>query len=75
MSDIRYPAVTVELSTGNGNAYTLIANVRRALVDHLRAEGIPATERQEITTEFVDAATSGDYDHCIQTCMDWVNIA
>ena len=64
--DIKYPDITVNLSAQDGNAFIVIGAVRKAL----RHEGISNEEIEDFTTE----ATSGDYDHVIQTCMAWVNV-
>jgi len=58
--------VDVELSNVDGNAFSIIGTVRKAL----RRAG--ATEEQ--LKEFSDDAMSGDYDHVLQTCMKWVNV-
>jgi hypothetical protein len=62
----KHPDVTVELTGGDGNAFFIIAKVRQALQ---RAK-VPAEE----VKQFVDEATSGDYDHVLQTCMKWVEV-
>ena len=58
----RFPDITVQLSGTDGNAYSIIGRVRRALPADVRAE-------------FVDEATAGDYDHVLQTCMAWVDVS
>ena len=50
----------------DGNAFHILGLVRRGLV---RA-GVPADKQKE----FMDEATSGDYDHLLQTCMKWVEV-
>ncbi len=64
MSDPRYPEIEVQLAGVDGNAFSIIGHVRRAL----RRGGVPTDEQNEFFTE----ATSGDYDHVLQTCMKWV---
>ena len=66
MSDaqVRHPEIEVRLVGEDGNAYAILGRVLRAL----RRAGIPREERDEFTKE----ATSGDYDHLLQTCMRWV---
>ena len=63
---IRYPDVTVHLTGTDGNGYAVLGRVNRAL----REAGATAEELGEFTAE----ATSGDYDHLLQTVMAWVNV-
>ena len=62
-----FPEVEVNLSNCNGNAYALIGAVQKAL----RRAHAPVEALEEFRTE----ATSGDYDHVIQTCMRTVNVS
>ena len=62
----KYPNVEVDFSNINGNAFSLIGAVRRAL----RRSGVSGGKLEEFQKE----ATSGDYDNVIQTCMRWVNV-
>jgi len=62
----KYPDITVQLTGEDGNAFLILGKVRKAL----RRAGVPSEERDAFTTE----ATSGDYDHLLQTCMKWVNV-
>ncbi len=64
---IKYPAIHVKLSGNYGNAYFIIGAVIKALKD----QGVSKDER----SEFRDEATSGDYDHLLQTAMKWVNVS
>lgn len=64
---VRFPNARARLSTVDGNAFALLAAVKRAL----RTAG--ATEDEQ--REFVNEATSGDYHHLIQTCMRWVVVS
>ena len=59
--------IEVPLSNEDGNAFAIIGNVRRAL----RKAG--ATNEE--LTEFSEEAMSGDYNHLIQTAMEWVNVS
>jgi hypothetical protein len=61
----RYPEVQVQLSGEDGNAFAILGRTTAAL----RAAGVP---QQEIDTYFGEA-TSGDYDHLLQTTMAWVD--
>lgn len=67
MSAPKYPNVKVRLSRVNGNAFALMAAVKTAM----KKAKIPDEEG----TLFVEEATSGDYDHLIQTCMKWVAVS
>lgn len=64
--DICYPDITVELIGTSSDAFAIMGEVRRALKKH----GVSTAE----TTEFLNEAMSGDYNHLLQTCMKWVNI-
>jgi hypothetical protein len=63
----KYPDVDVQLSREDGNVFSIIGRVSEAL---RRAEVPP-----EEIKEFQNETMSGDYDHAIQTCMKWVNVA
>jgi hypothetical protein len=64
MSTVRYPNVTCRLVGTDGNAFALIARVKRAL----ERAGVPEDEVQE----FVKQATSSDYDKLLLVIHDWV---
>lgn len=63
----KYPNVEVQLTGQDGNAYTIMGTVVRAL----RRAGVSA---QEIA-EYQEESMSGDYDHLIQTAMRWVDVS
>ena len=63
---IKYPEVEVELVGTDGNAFALIGKVQKALKE--------AEVSKEELDEFFNEATSGDYNHLLQTCMAWVNV-
>ena len=65
--EIKYPDIEVQLSGQDGNAFMIIGLVRKAL----RRGDVPQDEIDKYTEE----ATSGDYDHLLQTSMKWVNIS
>ena len=65
MGKPRFPEVTVQLSGEDGNAFAILGRTAAAL----RAAGVPS---EEIDAYFAEA-TSGDYDHLLQTTMRWVN--
>tara|TARA_Y100000310_G_C20355380_1_gene656392 strand:+ start:519 stop:734 length:216 start_codon:yes stop_codon:yes gene_type:complete len=63
---IKYPEIEVELVGTDGNAFALIGKVQKALKE--------AEVSKEELDEFFNEATSGDYNHLLQTCMAWVNV-
>lgn len=65
--DTKYPNITAKLVGEDGNAFAIIMRVERAL----KLAGVSHDECLEFRTE----ATSGDYDHLLQTAMAWVNVA
>lgn len=62
---IKYPEVHVQLTGKDGNAFAIIGRVQRAM----QAAGIPQAEIEA----FIQEATSGDYNHLLQTAMKTVN--
>jgi hypothetical protein len=62
----RYPDIVVRMVGEDGNALSILARVERAL----RKAGIPEDARAEFRRD----ATSGDYDHLLQTVMRWVEV-
>ncbi len=62
----KYPDITVKLTGADGNAYNILGLMNRALI----SGGVSVKERDA----FKEEATSGDYDHVIQTCFKWVNV-
>ena len=56
----------VRLTGGDGNAYVILAACRCAAK---RAKWPP-----EKIKAFTDAATSGNYDHLLATCMEWFDV-
>jgi hypothetical protein len=61
----RHPEVQVQLSGQDGNAFAILGRTAGAL----RQAGLP---QEEIDAYFAEA-TSGDYDHLLQTTMAWVD--
>lgn len=57
---------TVGLSNSNGNAFSIIGKCQRAL----KRAGYTNKQVEEFTKE----ASSGDYDHVIQTAMKWCDV-
>ncbi len=64
MSKIKYPNITVKLVGRDGNAFVILGLCKQAM----RRAKVPASE----IAEFVKEATSGNYDHLLSTCMNWV---
>ncbi len=62
----KYPQVVVELFGRDGNVFGLLANTTRAL----RQAGVPSDE----CLRFRNEATSGSYDHALQTIQKWVSV-
>lgn len=65
VNDVLFPAVTVQLSGLDGNAFAIMGRVRSAL----QKAKVP----KDKITKFLEEAKSGDYDHLLQTCMRWVD--
>jgi hypothetical protein len=65
MSHCKYPKIKVQLVGKDGNAFAILGRVKAAL-----AKAKVSLEEQKL---FIDEATSGDYDHLLQTCMIWVD--
>jgi hypothetical protein len=61
----RYPDIYVQLSDEDGNAFAILGRTTRAL----RQAGLAQDEIDQYYAE----ATSGDYDHLLQTTMRWVD--
>jgi len=60
----KYPDVKVQLAVRDGNPFMIIARVRTAL-----------KQKHPYAVEpFTTEASSGDYNHVIQTCMEWVTV-
>jgi len=61
----RYPDICVQLSGEDGNAFAILGRTTRALRQH-------GLDQDEIDQYYAEA-TSGDYDHLLQTTMAWVD--
>lgn len=64
--EVKYPNITVQLTGEDGNAFSIIGRVRKAMRRH------DVTEDE--LKKFSDEATAGDYVNLLQTCMKWVNV-
>lgn len=65
-TNILYPTIRVRLSGTDGNAFAIMGRVSAALRKHK----IP----EERISEFVKECKSGDYEHLLQTCCEWVDV-
>lgn len=65
-NNIKYPNIFVDLSRVDGNAFSIMGVVTRAMKQH----GLPASEVDAYRKE----ATSGDYDHLLATTLSWVSV-
>lgn len=61
----KYPNITVSITTIDGNAFSIMGAVTKAM----KRNGVP---KEDIDAYFAEA-TSGNYDHLIQTSMRYVN--
>lgn len=55
----------VKLTDEDGNAFAIMARVRKALRENGQSDKV---------ADFLREATSGDYDHLIQTCFKYAEI-
>lgn len=67
MGDPKYPNVCVQLCGQDGNAFSIMGRVTRAM----RQAGISSDEIDAYRRE----ATSGDYDNLLRVTMLWVEVA
>jgi len=63
---VRYPQVSVRLIGEDSNAFRIMGATKEALKQY----GVSAEE----IAEFQRQARSGDYDHLLQTCIQWVSV-
>lgn len=64
--EVKYPQVTVRLVGEDGNAFSIIGRVTKAL----RRSKVPAPE----ISKFQQEAMAGSYDQLLQTVMRWVEV-
>ncbi|MFH1494751.1 MAG: hypothetical protein ABIG70_08140 [Pseudomonadota bacterium] len=55
----------VQLTGEDGNAFSILGRVRRAIVK---------SDQPELAEAFMQEATAGDYDHLLQTCLRYVTV-
>ena len=63
--EVRYPNVHVKLVGLDGNAFSILGRVLRAM----RAAHVPKDEMEKFSKDTM----SGDYDHLLQTVIRWVD--
>ena len=61
----KFPDVTVRLVGKDGNAFSIMGTVAKAL----RKSG-----HKEAVDEFMKQAMSGNYDNLLRTCMEYVEV-
>lgn len=64
---VKFPFVTVQLVGEDGNAFAILARAQRAMRE-------ARVDRADIDA-FIKEATSGNYDHLLQTVMRWVEVS
>ena len=69
----KYPQIEAQLTGRDGNAFAVIGTVSGALRKAKDDEGKQLVSEMEID-EFIEEATSGDYDNVLRTCMKWVKV-
>jgi hypothetical protein len=62
----KYPNITVNLENVDGNAFSIMGHVTRAMRKH----GVSTQEIDTYRTE----SMSGDYNNLLQTIGNWVNV-
>lgn len=62
----KYPDVEVTLTGQDGNAFSIMGTVSKAL----RRHGVSKGE----VDEYVDESMSGDYGNLLRTAMKWVTV-
>jgi uncharacterized protein YjbI with pentapeptide repeats len=63
---VKFPDIEVQLTGEDGNAFAVIGAVMKAL----KQNGL-----KDEADQFMEEATSGDYDHLLQTAMSYVNVS
>lgn len=61
--------IQVELSESDGNAYSILGRCQKAL------KRSNVDNKNEIWNFIYEEATSGDYNHLIQTMMKWFDVS
>ena len=63
MEDVKFPNVVVKLVGTDGNAFSVLGKVSKAL---------KRAGETEAAKEFMQEAMSGDYNHLLATAMEYV---
>ena len=63
---VKYPHINIPLVGQDGNAYAILARVKRIM----RRADLPDSEWDLFLTE----ATSSNYDHLLLTVMSWFSV-
>lgn len=67
MNEVKYPDVAVCLVGEDGNAFSIIARVTKALRNH-------GVDKGEVDTFVNEAMDCGSYDELLQLVMNWVDV-
>lgn len=67
MSDVKFPDIVVPLTGTDGNIFSLLGKVRRALID----AGVP---KEEISQFAHEVFGSSSYEAAIGVIVRWVNV-
>lgn len=70
----KYPRCVVTLIGEDGNAFAVMGAVKKALKVYLREDGYQASAINQKIEEFLNEAMSGDYNHLLRVCMEWVTV-
>ncbi len=63
---IKYPHITVQLTGNDGNAFSIMGQVTKAM-----KQGGCTKEQQD---EYMDEAMAGDYNNLLRVSMQTVNV-
>lgn len=67
MSTPKYPEIKLQLTGQDGNAFNILGLVKRALKKN-------NVSHDEIL-QYINEATSGDYDHLLSVTTKWVTVS
>lgn len=62
----KYPDVHVQLTGNDGNAFMVLGLCQRAA----KKAGLS----EDVISAFMKEAQSGDYNHLLNTCMEWFDV-
>ncbi len=65
MNNTPFTDAVVQLTGEDGNAFSILGRVKRAIM---------RSNHPELAEAFIKEATAGDYDHLLCTCMLYVTI-